>query len=356
MAEIMAFSCDAVTGAKIDQIPVSAFPHSRMLSAGDSGSSVTVALDGTFSKTALRDMLTPWARLIVLERDGTLEYMGYVLGDGYTRGQSALTVPLGDWWTLAARRGAWDHSAPNVEKWKTTVAGNRETQAAAAILRGRSGVAAPPMGFPMTIPGFPGGTSVSRTYYGYHMEYIADVLADLLDEGLDIYHRPRWINNGEADWLMNAGMNWGSGAFREFFVTADKSNVTDFKITTDAARVTNNAHRIGEGSEVDMLVRSNRNFDTPYPLLSRTTQSKNVSNAAQLASLSAQDLIAFATPTTQWEFSVTADTPVDVGDTARLFFDGDPWLADGYYTRRVIGIKGDVGERKTVIVQPSGGA
>src|SRR5690606_24305523 len=139
---------------------------------------------------------------------------------------------------------------------------------------------------------------------------VNDVLGDLLDEGLDIYFRPRWISNGEADWLMNAGIGWGSGVTREFTVTAERSEVMSFTSKVDAARVTNNAHRIGEGSEVDMLVRSNRNFSTPYPLLSRTTQSKNVNDPLQLSALANQDLAAYATPTSQWELTVTADTPV----------------------------------------------
>lgn len=353
---LQAYSCDAITGQVIDRIPVSAFPYSRMLSAGDSGSSATIPLDGTFSKSELRALLTPWARLLVLERDGAVEYMGYVQGDAYARGQFALTVPLADWWSLAARRGAWDHTAPNVERWKTTVTGNLAMQAAAAVLRGREGVASPPMGFPMTVPGSSGGTSVTRTYYGYHVEYVADVLTDLLDEGLDIYFQPRWITSGDADWLMNAGIGWGTGVLREFTVTAEQSEVSGFTIKTDAARVTNNAHRIGEGSEVDMLVRSDRNFGTPYPMLSRTTQSKNVSDSNQLAALADRDLAAYAAPTSQWEFTVTADTPIDVGDNVRLFFDGDPWLNDGYYTRRVIGIRGDLTDQKTVMVQPTGGA
>src|SRR5690606_13707028 len=110
----------------------------------------------------------------------------------------------------------------------TTVTGNLAMQTAAAVLRGRSGVTAPPMGFPMTVPGFSGGTSVTRKYFGYYIEYVSDVLGDLLDEGLDIYFKPRWISNGEADWLLNAGIGWGSGVTREFTVTAERSEVTSF--------------------------------------------------------------------------------------------------------------------------------
>lgn len=354
---VQAFVCNGVTGKKIDQVPVIAFPYARMLSAGDAGSSVTIPLDGTFSPAELDALSIPWARMFLLERDGAVEYMGYPQGEGYVDGRSSTTFQLSDWWALAAHRGAWDHSAPNVEQWQLTVAASHANQAAAAIRRGRdSGPALPAMGFPMTIPGFVGGTSVSRTYYGYHVEMINDITTDLMDEGLDIYMRPRWIANGEADWLMEAGMNWSSGVTREFSVTAEDSPVTGFTIDTDASRITNNARYVGEGSEVDMLIRSQRNVASPYPLLDRVTQAKNVSNVSQLASLASQDLVTYGAPTSQWSFSVTADTPVDVGDSVRLGFAKHPRVPDGFHTRRVVGIKGDVDEFKKVLVQPTGGA
>ncbi|WP_404474853.1 hypothetical protein [Microbacterium aerolatum] len=357
MAELQAFSCNGITGRKIDQIPVAAFPYSRMLSAGDSGSSVTIPLDGTFSPSELDALTIPWARMIILERDGAVEYMGFPQGEGYADGSASTTFPLADWWTLAAHRGAWDHAAPNVERWSTTVNGNLATQASAAIIRGRdSGPALPAMGFPMTIPGFSGGASVSRTYFGYHIEMVGDILSDLMDEGLDIYMKPRWITNGEADWLMEAGMNWSSGVTREFSVTAQDSPVTGFKVDKDATRITNNARYVGEGSEVDMLVRSARNVASPYPLLDRTTQAKNITNVGQLNNLAVQDLTTYGAPTSQWSFSVTADTAVDVGDMVRLGFDGHSRVPDGWHTRRAVGIKGDLGEFKQVIVQPTGGA
>ena len=354
---VQVFSCHGVTGQKLDLIPASSLTYSRLLSAGDSGSSVTVPLDGTFSPAELDALTIPWARMIVLERDGVVEYMGFPQGESFSDSSASVTFPLADWWSLAARRGAWDHGATNMERWSTVVSGNLATQASAAILRGRdSGPALPAMSFPMTVPGFPGGESVSRTYYGYHIEMVGDVLSDLMGEGLDVYMRPRWITIGEADWLMEAGVGWSSGVTREFSVTAQDSPVTGFSIDKDASRVTNNARYVGEGTEVDMLVHSGRNVASPYPLLDRTTQAKNITDVGQLERLALQDLTTYGAPTSQWSFKVTADTAVDVGDMVRLGFDGHPRVQDGWHLRRVVGIKGDLGEFKQVLVQPSGGA
>ncbi|MEJ6554023.1 hypothetical protein PQI51_03170 [Microbacterium esteraromaticum] len=354
MAKFEAFSCDGVTGAYIDQIPVSAFTWNRLLSARGEGTA-TIQIDGTHDKAQLRDLLQHWSRVIRLDRDGQTQYMGYIVGRPYWQGRSSVQVKLVDLWGLLDRRGAWDHTAPNVELWKQTVTGSLRDQAVAAIRRGRdSGPALPAMAMPVTLPGLQGG-SISRTYYGYHVETVGDVLSDLLDEGLDIYFQPRRVGNGDGDWLMNAGPSWSSGVKREFHVNADDV-VISFTENSDAMRVTNNARYVGEGSEVDMLVRSNRNTASPYPLLDRITDRKNISNTSQLTALANQDLVAYEHPTFQWDFQVTADTQIDVGDEVRLWFVGDPWIADGAHDRRVVKVSGGLGDKITVSVQPTGGA
>lgn len=355
MAELQAYVCDAFNGTQVDRIPVSSFSYERLLSAAGNGSA-TIPLDGTFTKAELKSLTREWSRLIVLERDGVVEYIGYPVGVSYSRGASSVTLKLGDIWTMLGRRGAWDHSAPNVERWSTSVTGNLGWQGAMAILRGRTGAALPEQSFPVTLPGGYPGPDVTRTYYGYHLEYVSDVLSDLLAEGLDVYFRPGWITSGAVTWWYQAGLAWGSGVTHEFYVTAAESDVAGFSESSDAMRVTNNAVRIGEGSEVDMLARSNRNMLSPYPMLERVTMAKQVTDASQLVAMVNQDLVTFATPTVQWDFKVPAGLQVDVGDTVRLHFDGDPWVDDGWHTRRVVKVSGDASSLKTIGVQPTGGA
>lgn len=359
MSELQAYSCDAITGAVIDRIPFSAFSYSRLLSAGDSGSSATIPIDGTLTKTEMRNVFQHLSRMLVIERDGVVEYMGRIETRGYTRGSRMLQLGLADLWSWLGRRGAWNHAAPNVELWSQTVSGSLGEQAEEAIRRGRDvGPALPAMGLPLTLPGGYPGPSVTRKYFGYHLETVGDVLSDLLAEGLDVYFKPRWIGSGDADWLFNAASGWGSGVTHEFYVTAEQSDVAAFGETGDAARVTNNARYVGEGSEVDMLVRSQRNTASPYPLVDRITQAKNISDVAQLSALAGQDLVTYGDPTFQWTFSVSADSPVDVGDTVRLHFDGDPWIADGWHTRRVVKVARQIPgpDVKTISVQSTGGA
>lgn len=357
MAELLTHICDGISGARVDTVPSSAWTFSRLLSAGDSGSQASIPLDGSFGKTALKSLLQPWRYKLAFERDGAIEYSGYILGRPYKRGTGQVSVELGDLWSLLGSRVAVDHSVSPATTWSQTVTGNRATHANHALVWARdSYTGSPDASFPLTIPGVPGGVSVTRTYYGYHLPTVTDFLADLCEEGMDIYFRPQWLAAGVAGWTSLAGDGWGTGVVREFSVTAEESPVSDFSEALDGRRMRNNSIRVGEGSEVDMLAISNLDVTSPLPLLERVTQSKTVTTASQLSALAGQDLVTFGQPTIQWDFTVSADTPIDVGDTVRLHFDGDPWIDDGWHTRRVVKIAGDMSEFKTIGVQATGGA
>lgn len=350
-----AFSCDAISGRKRRELPLKDASWNQLLSAGGEGK-VTIILDGSVPKLELRELTQELSRIVTLEYNGVVVYMGYIDGREYARGKRELTLPLGDLWGKLARRGAWDHGAPNVEKWNTTVVGSLAHHAAAALIRGRdTSTRLPDSRIPVTIQGQPTG-NFSRSYYGYHMEMVADVWHKLMEEGLDIFLEPRWIRNGDADWLLWAGMNWNSGRTLRYRVTAQESPVSDFNEKTDAGRVTNNARRAGEGSEVDMLVRSQRNMDSPYPLLDRVTASKSVDKAEQLEKMVDNDLAMYWHPTVQWEFKVPVTGMPKPGDIVELHFFGDPWIADGWHRRRVVKVSGGMSSQVTVTVQPTGGA
>ncbi len=355
MADFRVHVCNAFTGARVDGFEVSAFSWEQLLSARGNGS-VTVPVTDAQPASFLRPYLVPWQYIIVLERDGVVKYAGYVTSPAYKRGGSSLTVTLGDLWALLGRRIMTAPGVTNIEKWSYWIENQpRAGHAATLIAWNRDRGVTPSSTFPLTIPGGWTGGLVTRPYYGYEMAYVTDKLTALMDEGLDIWFEPKWISVGQFGWVMHAGDSWGSGTVRDLNVTAPLSPVSGFSETVDGVRVTNNADRVGEGSEVDMLVRSYPNLSSQLPLLEVITMSKTVSDPAQLTALAQQDLVTYGEPTVQWDFSLVGED-VQVGDTARLTFADDVWIPDGIYNRRVVKVSGNMTEQISVSVQPTGGA
>lgn len=355
MTDFQVHVCDPFTGFRVDGFSVSGFSWEQLLSARGNAD-ITVPLTKDQDNDFLRPYLEPWQHIIVLERDGVPKFGGYPIPGSYTRGKSSVSFTLGDFWALLGRRIMTAPGAANVEKWSTSITGPRAKHAADLIQMSWDRVVTPSPKFPLTIPGGWTGTSVTRTYYGYEMAYLHDKISSLMDEGLDVFFAPEWESVNRFGWRMRAGDAWGTGTVREFTVSASGTEVMGFRERVDGSRVTNNADRVGEGSEVDLLVRSNSNPASTLPLLERITMAKTVSSVNQLAALATGDLETYGSPTVQWDFDLTADSVVNVGDTVRLLFDGDLWIPDGIYSRRVVKISGDMTEKITVSVQPTGGA
>lgn len=352
-----AFVVDGQTGAIDDMIPVTDFRWEKALSAGSSGT-CSVPLDGTHTQAQLGDLFRHWRKIFVLVYNNRALFGGYVTSHTYKLGDGVIQAHLTDLWGLTERRLAVDGSAPNAEKWSLTETVAREQHASNALIRARDTFPSDPdPRIPVTIPGFSSASApVKRSWFGYHFQTVNEVWRLLMDEGLDIYFEPRWIGNGDFDWIMRAGMGWQSGKEHEFYVNVPESDVSGFSTTYDGARITTAAYRLGEGSEQDMLARSDRKLGSIFPRLDRVTASKKVSDAAQLAALADNDLVMYRSSTAQWEFEVPVSTGIEPGDLVTLNFDGDPVIPSGFTTRRVVSVSGDMSEFMTVRVQPAGGA
>jgi hypothetical protein len=244
-----------------------------------------------------------------------------------------------------------------MEDWSVTYTSmTLGTLAKRALQRGMTGPPIPTMDLPITLPADVSG-SIDRTYYGYQVDLVGDVLDDLLAEGLDIDFRGRWVS-GALDWQMLNDPNTGS---HEWNVDADDGGVSGFREKRDGDRMTNNSRVIGEGSGRDMLVRSERNFSSTLPLLDRIETRKNISDIPQAAAIADKNLTLYGSPTISWEFEIAADgTPgagdLFLGDTAKFIFSDDPWLGSVVSTRRIVRVSGSMGERVTVACHETGGA
>jgi hypothetical protein len=354
----LAHVVDSFTGDRVGLIPVDDFPWSELLSAG-AKTTITVPLGGAYTREQLRALIaTPWRYIIVFERDDVAKFGGYILSEPrYHRGQSTVTVELGDIWSLWEMRVMTGRDADNIVQWEQDVNGTLAAIGGWHLMESWNRAIIPSPRFPVTLGPSPDTAIVTRPFRGYEMKYLAEVFENLMAEGLDIYFRPRWSASKKFEWYYRAGVAWQSGIVHDFDVTAEKSPVSNFDAQGDGKRMANNAIRVGEGSEKDMLVRSDEDEASPLPLLEQISLSKSVSDIDQLQSMATQDIYTFGRPVSQWTFDVDESHPVGIGDKANMKFSGDPWMPDGIFPRRVVRLDGsNKSSKKTVTVQRIGGA
>ena len=366
--------CDTVSGEKLQRLPVAAFSWSRVLNGSGSGSATVKLNDAAVKKLNARTLTNPVSNTLVLDWDGVVVYAGVIWSRDYNREGTSLTLGHADIWSILSRRFAVNHYESPIELWKTTYTGISLQQFAKNLMiLGIYGHENANAMLPITLPADSTGT-IKRTLYGYHLGNLVDALEDVMNEsnGPDIDFRPRWVS-GALNWEMRVGTTANpklpAGTY-EWNLSASKSGMFDFTVKEDAEKLVTNMVAIGEGTEQDMLVRSNRIVNPTYPHLERALSYKSESDGDRLYELANGGLQVYKTPTTQWAFSVKASgTPksgggLDVrnkvtallpGGTARVYVQSDPWLANGWHTHRLVQFSGDLSEDVKLEFQPDGG-
>lgn len=366
--------CDTVSGAKIQRLPVSAFSWSRVLNGSGSGSATVKLNDSALKKLNPLVLTAPVSNTLVLDWDGVVVYAGVIWSRDYTREGTSLTLEHSDIWSVLSRRFAVNHYEGAVELWKATYTAMTLRQFTKYLMvLGLYADANANMMLPITLPADEVGT-IKRTVYGYHLGNLVDSLEDVMNEanGPDIDFRPRWVG-GALNWEMRVGSTANpkltAGTY-EWNMSAAKSGMFDLKVKEDAAKLVTNMVAVGEGTEQDMLIRSNRIVNPSYPHLERALSYKSVSDGDALYDLANGGLQVYKTPTTQWSFSVKASgtpkagggfnernqvTTFLPGGTARVYVQSDPWLSNGWHSHRLVQFSGDLSEDVKLEFQPDGG-
>lgn len=361
------WSCDTVTGVKQQRLPFSAFPWARVLNTDSSGSATLPLADSTVKKlgrASVRSLTDPISRTLVLDWDGVAVYAGIIWSRKYTRKGSMLTLTHSDVWSILRARFALDHNSALVASlWQETYSSLTLRQFAKVLMQlGLTGPADMNLSLPVVLPADEAGT-ISRTVYGYQLGMVADMLASVIEEGPDVDFQPRWVDN-KLSWLMRVGSDAVpklSAASHEWNLSAEQSGVIDFEEMEDAKKVATNLDAIGEGSEQDTLIRSNRIVNPAYPGLERVLSYKSESDLDALYALANSGLQTFKTPTKQSSFSILASGTPKVsellpGDAVRVYAGaGDDWLDQGWAEHRLIQYSGDLSETVQLQFQPDGG-
>lgn len=344
------FICDTQTGVKKNPVRLASCSWARTLNAGASGSAVLPLLDKANSSLDLDDLLDLSRNTIVVEWDGVPVYAGLITDVTDSLDSTSVSIGHSDLWWLFGRRLAVDYTAPHVEDASQTyTALDLGTIAKRRVQLATTGDTDRNLSLPITYAGDLAG-SITRTFYGYDLHWLADELTDILNEGPDIDFVPGWVS-GRLNWLMRVGRAPGNdltdGGPWEWRASGSRPNIFGVTRKVDGQAMANEAYVVGEGSEVDMLVRSSPDFTFPYPGMENVDSHKDVRDPDQASDLSQANIGAFKRATVQWGGSIMADgdtgvSDLSLGGSTKLWVQDSPRIPDGWYSHRLVGFSGDI--------------
>lgn len=320
-------------------------PWSRAPNTGASHTAEFKVNDKATATHMKAGLLDPLDRIIVVEDGGVVTYAGFIWDDDYDDDEQSLSVTHDDIWSLIELRLIAEDRTSSIRTWKKTYTGLSYDTIAKRIMQLAT------TGIGRTIPiryedDYPGGEK--RTYNGYNLDTALDALTEImdLDDGPDIDFRPEWAPDGSLRWTMRTGDLSPEAQTIEVNLAAPKNELKGIKYHRSARNTATHQVAVGEGSGVDMLVRTASRTGTIA--LEVIDQFKNVKDTTQLqknatSALAARKLIR------QIDFSIRADSPrfgnmwdLKPGTLVRWYSLGKPCIPDGWHTSEIIRYSGNV--------------
>lgn len=350
------WSVNTATGAREGILPIVSGTWSRVLNASGSGQATFLVGDGDSVGMPGRYLSEPVSRTLVFEWDGVPIYAGIIWTRTYDRDSSTVTLTYADPWSILGRRLVAAYSSAGVQGTVLTYGPlSLATQVKRAVEAATAGAT---FGLPIALPADAAGAD-TRTYRGYHFPKWSDVVDDLMNVqyGPDVDFLPRWAASGSFEWFLAAGVP--EPALLVWMLTAGKDGATGLKVTEDASKVANHVLATGQGTEVDMIVKSAISGASPYPALVKVANFSQEADPAVVQAHADAELALSLAPTEQWGFDIMTGSEYDVtqlrpGIGVRANVQGDPWLSDGFRHLLLVGYSGSLEPKVNLQFQPTG--
>lgn len=353
------WAVSAKTWKREVEISPSTCGWARVLNGGSGGQATFELGDPVVSEVIGLYDLYPGQFLIVVEWDGSPVYAGFIEDHSYDYDTKKLTVSHKDIWSLWDDRRVLSDRSANLSKSKIVYTGLTLSTIAKRLVQ--VGTAGSGFGVPIVFPADVSGSS-ARTYYGYDLMTVGEALNELVEQenGPEIDFQPRWTSAGTLEWVMRVGSDLG-GPMLEYEMGAADPGARGLWIKTDASALTTHAYGIGEGTEVDMLVRLSQSANiADYPARESTETFKDVKSGPQLQGLAQEYIRAHNQATRQAGMQVLAGgnhkaNSIQLGADVRWNVRNDPYFTTGFRNWRIIQFSGDLGDWVTLEFQQKGG-
>ena len=353
---------DTRTGVKQLQVFPSAGSWSRKLNSSGSGAH-TFQLGGptVITRAVWQGLTVTTDRTLVVSRITSsgvevARYAGLIERVAYNRDTRELTLNTADIRDILMRRYPFGVGTYAGGTFTCTSLSWRAI-AATAVSRGLTG---PRVNYslPIILPSTSEAGTNTKTYYNYNFTNVYDLLNEIQKLGPDIDFEPSW-SAGVLVWTMRAGSDavpsLTGGSF-EWNLSSPQPALIGVTVAKDGTKQANGIFSVGSGSGSDMAVGGTGLAGTGAAL-DVVQPHKLEDSAARLAAYSTAALTTFNNPTVQWSLGILASDkmmPIEsaqLGSALRLLLSGDPYLADGVTSVRLIGYSGDLTESIKLDIQ-----
>lgn len=352
---------EVTTGRVLATLPVASASASTVLNAAGQVAITLKTTDAKVSALPLDIYLEPWRNFLGYVVDGQILEAGPVLPHGFDDTNGTLTVRATGMRGMFAKRRlvrAWTvDPRRSVFSWPGWSLGTIAKRVVQETLANPGG--ALPIALPEDVDG-----DHERTWYGYELKRIADVLDELtgVQGGPDIAFEPRFVADESAvEWVMRTGdplltqtgddWSWDSST---------RGSVSRLSVTKDPTDRVNRAWVTGSGQ--DMSIKTENKFreeewERGYPLIEDAFAHSSAVYPSTLRSWASAYLSAGSRPRTEWQLTVNTDAWPQLGqyrpgDWARVTVRPDhPYLRprEGGYRSRVTAISATFGSNEAEI-------
>lgn len=219
----------------------------------------------------------------------------------------------------------------------------------------------PSSSLPIDLPSVRIGGTNTRTYYGSDAALVGDRLKELVEVigGPDVMFKPYLTQQSDGEYIRWRMVTGGKGVnpyiaapgAQRFEYSAPENGITGLSIEEDSTGMASRAFVMGGDSGKASTVLAGQAFDQylldqGWPLLETVDDRSSVKRLATLDDY-AGDLVAQGrTPVETWTVKFARNerpylSTYDVGDFADLNVVNHPWIEDGVYRSRIVGLAGD---------------
>lgn len=308
----------------------------------DPQAAATVNLESTY----------PGQRAIVVEWGGHVIHVGIIWEADFNNDDYILDLTHDDIWSFWDMRLIAQDKTENITKWSSTLSGLSKSTLIKRMLQwGTNGTA---YELPLTFPADAAGSN-ERKFYGYDMDTVQDLLSEMMTGGPDIDFRPYWTASKTIAWEVRIGdltdNLWGVN------FAVQRPGASGLSIKTSARQLATHQFAVGEGSEVDMLVRESQSANiSEYPQLDRVINAKDIRSGAKLYESAAEELVSRNQTTRQASMNIHIDhrpahrpdlpsaydlADLKPGTQVRWYMRDNPYILTGWRIWEVVKFSGD---------------